>query len=222
MCLGDWSLISGLCKLLLVTLLPSSEMYFVQSGKSAQRTVGPYTATQQQLRDLTSQSSLPGKAALVTWESFKSMAKPGDRLRLVGDSLSLAGEAGTPAEGVVMPAGSGMPLVTIGHVAAWGSSTAAGDSTGPTAASAALSRVERAEPQDSKMSAWVGTPTTGDEAACVEGGHGAWGHRLQAASSQAEKLLVLAEVTLQNRQSCLCQLLSCLMNLMSSMFQPHV
>ncbi|KAL0030919.1 hypothetical protein WJX79_001187 [Trebouxia sp. C0005] len=56
------------------------------SGKSAQRTVGPYTATQQQLRDLTSQSSLPGKAALVTWESFKSMAKPGDRLRLAASS----------------------------------------------------------------------------------------------------------------------------------------
>jgi len=106
---------------------------------------------------VTPQPSLPDKAALVTWESFKSLAKPGDRLRLVGDSLSLAGEAGTPAEGVVMPAGSGMPFVTDGDVAAWGSSTAAGDSESPRAAAAALSKAER-----------------------------------------AEKLLVLAEVTLQN------------------------
>ena len=132
----------------------------------------------------------------MTWESFKTLAKPGDRLRLVGDSLSLAGEAGTPAEGVVMPVGSGQPLVTDGDVAAWGFSTAAGDSTSPRAASAALSRAERVEPQDSSMSAWDGAPPTGDEAACVGDGHTAWGHRLQAGSSQAEKLLVLAEVTL--------------------------
>ncbi len=171
-------------------------MHAVQAGKSEQHSSGPQKATQQQLRGLTSQPSLLDKAALVTWESFKTLAKPGDRLRLVGDSLSLAGEAGTPAEGVVMPAGSGMPLVTDGDVAAWGSSTAAGDSTSPRAASAALSRAERVEPQDSKMSAWDGAPPTGDEAACVGDGQSAWGHRLQAASSQAEKLLVLAEVTL--------------------------
>ena len=207
--LGDGSLISGHCVLLLVTLprwnwervllitlRPVSGMCAVQAGKSAQHSSGPQRADQQQLRNLNSQSSLPDKAALVTWQSFKSLAKPGDRLRLVGDSLSLAGEAGTSAEGVVMPAGSGMPLVIDGDVAAWVSSTAAGDSTSPRAASAALSGAERADPQDSKMSAWDGAATTGDEAACVGDGHGAWGHRLQAASSQAEKLLVLAEVNL--------------------------
>ncbi len=167
----------------------------VQAAKSAWHSSGPQRADQQQPRGLTS-PSLPEKAALVTWESFKSLAKPGDRLRLVGDSLSLAGEAGTPAEGVVMPAGSGMPLITDGDVAAWGSSTVAGESTSPRAAPAALRMAERADPQDSSMSAWDGAMPTGDEAACVGDGHSAWGHRLQAATSQAEKLLVLAEVTL--------------------------
>ncbi|KAL0022404.1 hypothetical protein WJX77_008671 [Trebouxia sp. C0004] len=164
------------------------------AGKSAQHSSGPRRATHQQLRGLTSPSSLPDKAALVTWESFKTLAKPGDRLRLVGNSLSLAGEAGTPVEGAVMPAGSGMPLVTDGDVAAWGSSTAAGDSTSPTAPSAALSRAERADVQNNSRSAWHGSPPTGDEAADVGDGQCAWVHSLQAASSQAEKLLLLAEV----------------------------
>ena len=211
MYVGDGNLISGHCMIVLVTLplanwesvllitsLPVSGMCVGQAGKSAQCSSGPHSATQQQLRDMTSQPSLTDKAALVTWESFKTLAKPGDCLRLVRDSLSLAGEAETPAEGVVMPAGSGMPLVTDGDVAAWGSSTAAGDSTSLRAASAALSRAERADPQDIKMSAWDGAMPIGDEAACVGDGQSAWGYRLQAASSQAEKLLVLAEVHLQN------------------------
>jgi hypothetical protein len=175
--------------MLLVTLLPCRRMHVLQAGMLAQRSSGPRQATQWQLRDLTSQTSLPDKAALVTWESFKSLAKP-------GDSISLPGQTDTQAQGVVMPAGSGMPLVTDDDVAAWGSSTAAGDGTSSTAASAAPSCADRAEPQHSSVSAWDGATPTGDEATCVEDGQNAWGHRLQAASSQAEKLLVLAEVTL--------------------------
>ena len=171
-------------------------MCAIQAGKLAQHSSGPHRATHKQPKDLTSESGLPDNAALVTWESFRSLAKPGDCLRLVGDSLSLAGEAGAPAEGVVMPAGSGMPLVTDGDVAAWGSSTATEDSTSPRAASAALSGAERADPQDSSISVWDGATPAGDEVACVGDVHSAWGHRLQAAGSQAEKLLVLAEVIL--------------------------
>ena len=88
--------------------------------------------------------------APVTWVSFKSLAKPGDRLRLIGgaphtsegalavpgDALSaaqqspagsaaLGGEALlSSAQGFVLPAGSDVPLVTDADVGRWAVSLA--------------------------------------------------------------------------------------------------
>ena len=88
--------------------------------------------------------------APVTWASFKSLAKPGDRLRLIGGALhtsegalavpgnalsaaqqspagpsALGGDASlSSAQGLVLPAGSNVPLVTDTDVGRWAVSLA--------------------------------------------------------------------------------------------------
>lgn len=121
--------------------------------------------------------------AVVSWDSFKSLAKPGDRLRLIGDSTSPSGDAKpgqTTSFGVVTPAGSGLPLVTSADVAEW--VTAAAQPTGDDAELAGTGNLPALD--DLR----IDDPAVGDDQM-------QWGHRLEAAGSQAEKLLVLAEVT---------------------------
>lgn len=96
--------------------------------------------------------------APVTWASFKSLAKPGDRLRLIGGALhtsegalavpgdalsaaqqspagssALGGDASlSSAQGFVLPAGSDVPLVTDTDVGRWAVSLAS-ENLSPTA-----------------------------------------------------------------------------------------
>lgn len=124
--------------------------------------------------------------AVVSWDSFKSLAKPGDRLRLIGDSSVPSGDANTgqtASFGVVTPAGSGLPLITSADVAEWLTDmSSAAQQTGDGAELAGTGNYP----------AWdnvrIGDPAVGDDQM-------QWGQRLEAARSQAEKLLVLAEVT---------------------------
>lgn len=91
----------------------------------------------------------------------------------------------TASFGVVTPAGSGLPLVTRADVAQWVTDvSSAAQQTGDDGAELAGT---------GNLPAWddlrTGDPAVGDDQM-------QWGHRLEAARSQAEKLLVLAEVTL--------------------------
>ena len=123
--------------------------------------------------------------AVISWDSFKSLAKPGDRLRLVGDSMVPA-EYGNSNQtipfGVVTPAASGMPLVTNADVAEWAADESAVQGSGHETDLAGIGNLPALD-----------EPRTDDIA--VRDDQMQWGQRLAAASSQAEKLLVLAEVT---------------------------
>ena len=169
-----------------------SVMHILQAGLSAQPS-GAADPASQGLPHLPSQISPADKAALVTWESFKSLAKPGDRLRLLGDGLSLPPDVLTPVEGVVVPVGSGMPLVTDSAVAAWGSNMQAEDSSGPTVTAVDETAVTATD----GIAARDEATSFGDDADADGDGQKAWGLKLEVAGSQAEKLLVLAEVGLQ-------------------------
>ena len=140
-------------------------------------------------------------AAVISWDSFKSVAKPGDKLRLVGDSVMPAGDRNLDqsiSAGIITPAATGLPLVTDADVAEW-----AGDISAE-----AQQPVDRTQPAgDSADPAWDSLESHGDSAlpawdSINEGDAGAgdeqmqWGQRLEAAGSQAEKLLVLAQVRL--------------------------
>ena len=123
--------------------------------------------------------------AVISWDSFKSLAKPGDRLRLVGDSMVPA-EYGNSSQtvpfGVVTPAASGMPLVTNADMAGWAADESVGQGTGHETDLAGIGNLPVSD-----------GPRTDDIA--VRDDQMQWGQRLEAASSQADKLLVLAEVT---------------------------
>ena len=144
----------------------------------------PHPATEQE--GPTSASPNPTTApAVISWDSFKSLAKPGDRLRLVGDSSVPSGYANssqTTAFGVITPAASGMPLVTNADVAEWAADESGFQQTEHEAELAGIGN----------LPAWDGLRI--DDAA-VGDDHMQWGQRLEAASSRAGKLLVLAEVT---------------------------
>ena len=147
-----------------------------------------------QLPDQDLQDRPDDPAALVTLESFQSLAKPGDRLRLLGDNITFGTDTGKAEKGFVLPAASGIPLVSVSEVAAWGSSIAAGDGhsprTAPRAAHAdviGLSVEADAHSGEQGSVLWDGSKVDGDVQM-------AWGPKLEAASSQAEKLAVLAEV----------------------------
>ena len=125
--------------------------------------------------------------AVISWDSFKSLAKPGDRLRLVGDNMVSSENANSSQAisfGVVTPAASGGPLVTKADVAKWAANESpVVQQTGHEA---------ELEPGIGNLSGWgelrIDDTAAGDDQM-------QWGQRLEAASSQAEKLLVLAEVT---------------------------
>ena len=168
-----------------------STMHVLQAGLSAQPP-GAADPASQGLPLLPSQASPADQAALVTWESFKSLAKPGDRLRLLGDGLSLPEDVTNAVEGVMVPVGSGMPLVTDSDVAAWGSNMQAGDSAGPTVTPVD----ETAMTANDGIAAGDGATSFGVDADADGDGQKAWGLTLEVAGSQAEKLLVLAEVGL--------------------------
>ena len=129
---------------------------------------------------------LTNAPAVISWDSFKSLAKPGDRLRLVGDSLVPSENANSSQAisfGVITPAASGRPLVTEADVAKWAANeSSVVQQTGHEAELAGIGN----------LSAWdgqrIGDTAVGDDQM-------QWGQRLEAANSQAEKLLVLAEVT---------------------------
>ena len=147
-------------------------------------------------------------AAVVSWDSFKSLAKPGDKLTLVGDSVVPTGDRNMDqsiSAGVVTPAATGLPLVTDGDVEEWAAEMPseampwdriqpAGDSTVPTGNSIDPAWDSLESPEDMALPAWdfskginEGDAEAGDEQM-------QWGQRLEAAGSQAEKLLVLAQV----------------------------
>ena len=139
-------------------------------------------------------------SALVSWDTFKSLAKPGDRLRLTGDASPVPGATScgprdslsaspdrhpnpdaalSAAQGVVMPAGSTPPLDSDADVAIWAASSAHRDSDpalGLGTTAAADGAVDRASTAQQQM--WRATPP--------------------AASSQADKLMMLAEVRVQD------------------------
>ena len=124
--------------------------------------------------------------AVISWDSFKSLAKPGDRLRLVGDSIVPSGDANSSQAtpfGVVTPAASGTPLVTNAKVAEWAADASSIDQQAGDEAELAGTN---------NLPAWDG-PTMDD--AAVGDDHMQWRQTLEAAGCQAEKLLVLAEVT---------------------------
>lgn len=145
--------------------------------------------------------------AVVSWDSFKSLAKPGDWLRLIGDSTMPSGDANpgqTTSFGVVTPAGSGLPLVTSADVAEW--MTDVSLAAQPTGDDAELAGTGNLPALDDLR---IDDPAVGDDQM-------QWGRRLEAARSQAEKLLVFAEVTdpvimlSENATSCVhCKLRQC-------------
>lgn len=132
-------------------------------------------------------------AAVISWNSFKSLAKPGDSFRLVGDSILPTEDVNGDemlTQGIITPAATGSPLVTGADVTAWAAEMpsdthAAGDTT-----ASALDPSEATG--DSILSAWdtfgISENAAGDDQMQM-------GERLEAASGQAEKLLVLAQVT---------------------------
>ena len=69
-----------------------------------------------------SENSPASGAVVISWDSFKALAKPGDRLRLSGDCTNLTPDGVQSAEGSVMPAGSDKLLTSDADVAAWGAS----------------------------------------------------------------------------------------------------
>ena len=139
--------------------------------------------------------------ALLTWDSFRNQAKPGDTLRLAGDESSLSGPPAQSAQGLVMPAGSNTPLTQHADVAAWATSTVSGGWANP--------RGSRAEGLHQSSAAGTGagpiqqaaisqayqTPEA-DAAAAGAEGEGLRGQTSETVSSQAERLLQLAEVIL--------------------------
>lgn len=155
-----------------------------QAAQEAAWSASPHQAVEQEAAESAPPHSVA--PAVVSWDSFKSLAKPGDRLRLIGDSTVPSGDANTgqtTSFGVVTPAGSGLPLATSADVAEWVTDvSSAARQTGDDAELAGTGNYH----------AWhdlrIGDPAVGD-------GQMQWGHRLEAARSQAEKLLVLAEVT---------------------------
>lgn len=125
-------------------------------------------------------------SAVISWDSFKSLAKPGDRLRLVGDNIVPSGDTNSSQAipfGIVTPAASDMPLVTNAEVAEWAADASSPDQQPGNDAELAGT---------DNLPAWDGPRM---DAAAVGDDHMQWGQRLDAAGSQAEKLLVLAEVT---------------------------
>ena len=142
-------------------------------------------------------------SALVTWDTFRSLAKPGDRLRLTGDAPSAASSAPGPissapratlsastdshssadaalsaAQGLVMPAGRSRTLNIDADVAMWAVSSAEGGpypDVGPGAAAAAGGAADDTLTAQQQM----------------------WRAKPQTTSSQADKFLLLAQVSVQ-------------------------
>lgn len=188
------------------------------------------------------------ESAIVTWDAFKTLARPGDRLRLVGDALPVpdnalpASEAAmhpvantltgaqqshqhgnispdvalSSLQGIVMPAGSSMPLVTDAEAAKSVVGMPAGSSmplltdgdvgkwvVGMPAGTSSLSG-NHAYVKQGQFSAPLGdmrdvgedhhapAMNSGDQAGVDFGADDTDG--LTAASSQADRLMMLAQV----------------------------
>ena len=154
-----------------------------QVANQAQEASAPYQAAEQEAALSASPHSVT--PAVISWDSFKSLAKPGDTLRLFGDSTVPSGDANNGQAisfGVVTLAASGMPLVTSADVAEWEADmSSAAQQTGDDTESAGTSN----------LPAWntAGISNSADGNDSMQ-----WEERMEAAGSQAEKLLVLAEV----------------------------
>ena len=173
---------------------PAAVLVLVQAAKHTQ-TVG----TSQQAGQL--EPSVPGSAAaVISWDRFKSRANPGDKLTVTGHSPAPAAgiNLGQPvSHGVVTPAATGMLLVTDADVAQWVAdasmhSQVIGDGAWqPRDASAPPGEgVEDASKLSGNASQLPGIAGGG----AADGDRIQWSLELEAAGSQAEKLLLLAQV----------------------------
>ena len=136
--------------------------------------------------------------ALLTWDRFRTQARPGDTLKLTGDESASSGPPAQSAQGLVVPAGSSLPLTHQADLAAWASSTASGGlanprgrAQGPLQSPAAGTEADHS--QQAVISQANQTPEAGAAAAGAEG-EGLRGQASETISTQAERLLQLAEV----------------------------
>lgn len=183
----------------------------------------------------------PGPAT-VAWDSFKSLAKPGDCFRLVGDNLpsssrspraaehALPAPAYTPlqnkneqpvaehadmrldaalssSQGLIMPAGSNMPLVTDAEVAKWAVALPSSDASSPvkhipvasrhySSSSHLPSDEEVLSPSHHQAAAGPAADHGGGDLAEADMGDGN-SSSLGIVISQADRLMMLAQVRLQ-------------------------
>ncbi|KAL3155726.1 hypothetical protein ABBQ32_012747 [Trebouxia sp. C0010 RCD-2024] len=157
-----------------------SESFEARAEQRAQEARAPQPAAAQEASWSASSSVTP---AVISWDSFKSHAKPGDKLRLVGNHALPSGDANNAMSlGVVTPAASGMPFVMHADVAEWAADVS----------SAALQTHDQAQLDETGDMPAEDVVRMEDSVAASD--QMQWHQRLEAAGSQAEKLLVLAEV----------------------------